>query len=209
MGGDRIKCGDRFEREIDQKKSLRTAVLRYGLPAGSHFIFYSPVCIPTMHGGKRGFFYIWAGKSHPRERTTEWPVFLLIIFICLFCSLCSSSKALSHHDAQQFFKADSGAACCIAGSDGASVDLGALALSFCCSWAQQWKMTFNCCSWPRDQCVPAPLLVRSVVVHHLMEQVLLLMIPLKKSIILNRHCLMLIPSVSKSAVPGVKRNWLS
>lgn len=118
MGGDRVKCGDRFEREIDQKKSLRTAVLRYGLPAGSHFIFYSPVCIPTMHGGKRGFFYIWAGKSHPRERTTEWPVFLLIIFICLFCSLCSSSKALSHHDAQQFFKADSGAACCIAGSDG-------------------------------------------------------------------------------------------
>lgn len=57
-GGRQGQVWDRFEREIHQQKSLRTAVLRYGFPAGSHFTFYSPVCIPTMHGGKWGFFYL-------------------------------------------------------------------------------------------------------------------------------------------------------
>lgn len=68
--------------------------------------------------GENEDFYILAGKSHPRERNTERPVSLLIIFICLFCSPFSSSGALSHRDAQQFFTAGSGGTRCIAGSVG-------------------------------------------------------------------------------------------
>lgn len=116
MGGDRVKCGTGLRGRCIWK-SLRTAVLRYGFPAGSHFIFYSLSAFQWCTGENEDF-YILAGKSHPHEGNTEWPVFLLAIFICLFCSLCSSSEALSHHDAQQFFVAGSGGICCTAGCDG-------------------------------------------------------------------------------------------
>lgn len=51
MGGDKVECGIGLKGTCIQKR-LRNAVPRYGFPAGSHFMFYSPVCIPVMHRGK-------------------------------------------------------------------------------------------------------------------------------------------------------------
>lgn len=179
-----------------------------------HILYFTVLSAFQWCTGENEDFYILAVKSHPRERATEWPVFLLIIFICLFCSLCSSSEALSHQDAQQFFIADSGGTCCIAGSDGSS--RRALWPWGLLEWvyvvhglsSAAWQMTFYCCGWPKT----------SVCLHHCWQDLWLFITSWnrsfvndtpQKSIILNRHCLMLIPSVSKGGVPGIKRSWLS
>lgn len=77
---------NRSERET-YPKSLRNAVLRYGFPAGSHFIFYSPVCIPVRCTGENEDFYILTGKSHPPERNivSHFPLnfSLLVLFLLL------------------------------------------------------------------------------------------------------------------------------
>lgn len=85
-GGDRVKGKGLRGRYI--WKSLRTAVLRYGFPAGSHFIFYSPVCIPTMHRGKWGFLYFSWKKPPTWEKhwVTCFPLnnFYLLVLFSLF-----------------------------------------------------------------------------------------------------------------------------
>lgn len=164
--------------------------------------------------GENEDFYILAGKSHPRERNTERPVFLLIIFICLFCSPCSPSGALSHRDAQQFFTAGSGGTRCIAGSVGgrerALWPEGSCSAFLLCvgSAVLHDKRLFTAVAGQRPVCASATAgEICGCSSPH--GSGLLLMISLKKSIILNRHRLMLIPSASEDGVPGMKKNWLS
>ena len=174
-----------------------------------HVLYFTVLSAFLCCTGENEDFYVLTGKSHPHERNIKWFVFLLIIFLCLFCSFCYCSETLSLPQAaaraQQFFIADSGTTCivgpvecsrrvlwpdgllqCVSVVRGLSSATWQMIFFFLLLWlARDFSLCLHQCWW--DLWLFVTSWIRSFVND----------VPKKKVI------LMLIPSGSKCSVPGM------